>query len=120
MKTLVSTIILLRRLKPTKILLNLLEQEEEDNMANATEVIKIVSSLNPQYDGNGDKLSNIIAALNALKTIVTAATEPVALQIVLSKLEKKAKSAVEEAPANIDACGILAHCRKPHNCHNLQ
>lgn len=103
LKTLVSTIILFRRLKPTQILLNLPEQEEEDNMANATEVIKIASSLIPQYDGNGDKLSNIIAALKALKTIVTAATEPVALQIVLSKLEKKAKSAVGEAPANIDA-----------------
>lgn len=72
-------------------------------MTTAAEVIKITSSLIPQYDGNGDKLTNIIAALTALQVIVTATTEPTAVQIILSKLEKKAKSAVGKNPANIEA-----------------
>lgn len=97
-KTLVSTIIILRRLKPEPIVLNI-----QENMANATEIIKIASSLIPQYDGNGEKLNNITAALKALKTVVTAATEPVAIQIILSKLEGKARSAVGDSPVDIEA-----------------
>lgn len=69
----------------------------------AAEIIKITSSLIPQYDGNGEKLGNVIAALTALKAVVTAQTMPLAVQIVLSKLEKKARSAVGDAPADIDA-----------------
>ena len=68
----------------------------------AAEIIKIASSLIPQYDGNGEKLSNILAALHALKSVATAETEPVAIQIILSKLEKKARTAVGTTPRTID------------------
>lgn len=86
-----------------KIIIILNTNLKRIRMATAAEIIKITSSLIPQYDGNGEKLSNVVSALTALKTVVTAATEPTAVQIILSKLEKKAKSAVGENPANIDA-----------------
>lgn len=97
-KVLVNTIIILKRCSKTTP-----ENLQEGRETMAAEVIKLASSLIPQYDGNGERLSNIIAALTALKTAVTQATEPIAVQIVLSKLEKKARSAVGDTPANIDA-----------------
>lgn len=81
----------------------------------AAEVIKIASSLVPQYDGNGEKLSSVIAALTALKTVVTANTEALAVQIILPKLEKKARSAVGNEPANIDA--IIASLKQKCKSH---
>ena len=70
-------------------------------MANNIEIIKITSTLVPDYDGQGDKLKNVTSALNALSTLVTDDTEPIAVQVILSKLTKKARSAVGDNPANI-------------------
>lgn len=85
-----------------KIIIILRKYLSKVKMAAAAEIIKIASSLVPQYDGNGEKLNNIVAALTALQSVVTVATEPLAVQIILSKLEKKARSAVGNAPANIE------------------
>lgn len=83
-------------------------------MANAVEVIKLTSALIPQYDGNADKLSNIIAALTALKAVIVPATEPIAVQMVLSKLEKRARTAVGDNPVNIDdiIAQLKARCQQ--------
>lgn len=108
----IRTPIRLKTLSKIIILLN--TKLKSIRMASAAEIIKITSSLIPQYDGNGEKLSNIISALTALKTVATAATEPTAVQIILSKLEKKAKSAVGENPANIEAIklALLQKCKQ--------
>lgn len=71
-------------------------------MANLLETIKVASSLIPTYDGNPTKLDATISALRALNTILTDATRPTAINVVLSKLEGKARSAVGDAPDTID------------------
>lgn len=71
-------------------------------IAKMEEIIKLTSTLVPEYDGQSEKLKNITSALQALKLVVKANTEPVAIQVVLSKLTKKASSAVGENPANLD------------------
>lgn len=39
-------------------------------MASAIEIIKIITALVPTYDGNGEKLASIVAALNACKSLI--------------------------------------------------
>lgn len=55
----------------------------------AGEIIKIASSLTPQYDGCGEKLNSVVAALTALKQAVTTETQALAVHIILSKFEEK-------------------------------
>lgn len=86
----------------TYVIIFIVKLKRKRRIKMATEIIKIATSLIPQYDGNGDKLNNVIAALTALKVVVTPPTEPLAIQIILSKLEKKARSAIGEAPVSID------------------
>lgn len=102
-KVLSKVIILCNRFGGEKTALKSPEVKQENKMPSTPEIIKITTSLIPQYDGNGEKLGNIIAALTALKTIVEPESEATAVQIVLSKLERKARSAVGETPADIDA-----------------
>lgn len=76
---------------------------KQNKMASIAEIIKIVSSLVPQYDGSGDKLPSILSALAALNTLITDANRAVAIQVVLSRLEGKARSAVGDNPQTVDA-----------------
>lgn len=71
-------------------------------MANIVEIVKVASSLIPVYDGNSIKLPSVIAALRALDTILNDANRATAINVVLSKLEGKARSAVGNAPATIN------------------
>lgn len=85
-----------------KTILTFISLYKRNSKKMATEIIKIASALVPQYDGNGEKLNNIVSALTALKSVTNAETEPVAIQIILSKLEKKARSAVGPTPRSIE------------------
>lgn len=75
---------------------------KREKMASITEIIKIVSTLVPQYDGSVDKLPAVISALTALNTLVTNDNRAVAIQVVLSRLEGKARVAVGENPATVN------------------
>lgn len=89
---------------------------EATKMATILEVIKITSTLIPNYSGNPDKLESVVSALNALDTIVTDATRTAAINVVLSKLEGKARSAVGNAPQTINV--IVQNLRD--KCKNTQ
>lgn len=71
-------------------------------MTTAVEIIKTLPLLIPQYSGEGDKLNSIIAALNASKVLITNDNRAVALQVILSRFEGKARSAVGDNPASVD------------------
>lgn len=66
------------------------------------EIIKITSQLIPQYDGSVDKLPSVLAALAALNTLITDANRVAAIQVVLSRLDGRARVAVGDNPATID------------------
>ena len=71
-------------------------------MASVIEIIRIISSLVPSYDGKPEKLPNVLAALGACKALVTNENKDAAIQTILSKLEGKARAAAIDAPADID------------------
>lgn len=71
-------------------------------MTTPVEIIKTLPLLIPQYSGEGDKLNSIIAALNASKVLITNDNRAVALQVILSRFEGKARSAVGDNPATVD------------------
>lgn len=68
----------------------------------AIEIIRTIPALIPLFSGEGEKLNSIVAALNACKVLITDANRAVALQVILSRLEGKARSAVGDNPADID------------------
>lgn len=71
-------------------------------MASPLEIIKVASTLIPSFDGDPCKLEAIVSALKALKTVVTDTNETTAKNVVLAKLEGKARSAVGDDPQNIE------------------
>lgn len=73
----------------------------QEKMANNIEIIKVISSLVPSYDGSTEKLNSVVAALTAINTLINDDNRALAIQVVLSKLEGKARSAVGENPADI-------------------
>lgn len=91
-KTLIRAIIVFNRL-----------YNKHKIMADIAGIIRIASTLVPQYDGTVDKLPAVLSALAALKTLITDANRVTAIQVVLSRFEGKARVAVGENPATIDA-----------------
>lgn len=83
---------------------------EEKKLRKMEEIIKLSSTLVPEYDGQSEKLRNITSALEALKLVTNAQTEPVAIQVVLSKLSKRASSAVGAEPASLNE--IIANLKE--------
>ncbi|XP_062562477.1 uncharacterized protein LOC134225994 [Armigeres subalbatus] len=71
-------------------------------MASVIEIIKIITSLIPTYDGNGEKLESIVAALNAYKPLITDGNKQTAFNTILSRLEGKARPAVGDNPQAVD------------------
>ncbi|XP_049548138.1 probable cyclin-dependent serine/threonine-protein kinase DDB_G0292550 [Anopheles darlingi] len=71
-------------------------------MATALELLKTLPALIPEYDGNNEKLDRTLAALRAAKTIITEANKPIAIQLIVSRFEGKAKLAVGDNPASMD------------------
>lgn len=65
-------------------------------MTSIVESIKAVSTLLPQYDGSVGKLPVVTSALAALNTLITDDNRVVAMQVVLSRLESKARVVVED------------------------
>lgn len=73
-------------------------------MASLIEIIKTVTALVPIYDGTPTKLNNIVDALNVIKQMVTNQEQiPTVINIVMTKLEGKARYAFPTIPASIDA-----------------
>lgn len=81
-------------------------------MTSILEIIRTASTLVPEFDGNSDKLHAVIAAIKALETIVTAANKAAAIQVILSKLSGKARSAVGDNPQEIQEIidGLKVKC----------
>ncbi|XP_062549700.1 myb-like protein P [Armigeres subalbatus] len=71
-------------------------------MASIIEIIKVITSLVPSYDGNPDRLNNVISSLIACKALVNAENSAAAIQTILSRLEGKARAAVTDDPLDID------------------
>ncbi|XP_055634244.1 probable cyclin-dependent serine/threonine-protein kinase DDB_G0292550 [Toxorhynchites rutilus septentrionalis] len=71
-------------------------------MAQALEIIKTIPILVPHYNGEGEKLNSTIAALNACKSLINNDNQAIAIQVILSRLEGKARSAVGDNPQNVD------------------
>lgn len=71
-------------------------------MANIMEIVKIIPQLIVPFNGDGEKLNSTIAALNACKVLITNENRAVAIQVILSRLEGKARAAVGDNPQDID------------------
>lgn len=71
-------------------------------MASIIEIIKVITSLVPSYDGNPDRLNSVISSLNACKALVNNDSKAVAIQTVLSRLDGKARAAVTDNPEDVD------------------
>lgn len=68
----------------------------------AIELIRTIPLLIPIYQGDGEKLTSTVAALKACKSLIDNTNQAIALQVILSRLEGKARAAVGDAPQNID------------------
>lgn len=71
-------------------------------MATLIEVIKTASTLVPQFDGTVDKFKSFIDALNLVKTLETAENKATLINVILTKLEGKARNVFPENPTSID------------------
>lgn len=73
-------------------------------MVTLIETVKTVTALLPTYDGTPSKLRNFLDALKVVKQIATKADQlPTVINIVLTKLEGRARHAFPAAPETIDA-----------------
>lgn len=84
------------------IIVKLIQLHRKTRMATIMDIVKTIPQLIPSYNGDGEKLNSTVAALTACKSLLTEATTPIALQVILSRLEGKARAAVGENPRNID------------------
>ncbi|XP_055635701.1 uncharacterized protein LOC129775246 isoform X3 [Toxorhynchites rutilus septentrionalis] len=91
-KSLVNAVIFCNR---TKLLY-------ESKMASVVEIIKVITSLVPPYDGKPDKLNNVISSLQACKPLINNDNNAAAIQTILSRMEGKARAAITETPNSID------------------
>lgn len=89
-KATASAIIFAKRLK------------ESAAMTSILEIVKTVPLLIPQYSGDGEKLNSVIAALKACKVLINNENKAVAIQVILSRFEGKARSAVGDNPQEVD------------------
>lgn len=71
-------------------------------MTTILEIVKTIPALLPQYSGEGEKLNCTIAALNACKVLISEANKEVAIQVILSRFDGKARSAVGDNPRTIE------------------
>lgn len=74
----------------------------QTKMANLIDIIKTISTIVPQFDGTVDKLKSFIDALNLAKTLETAENKPTIINVILTKLEGKARNAFPETPMSIN------------------
>lgn len=75
--------------------------DEIDDMTSILEIIKIASTLIPEFDGSYEKLNRVVSAIQALQALVTDVNKASAIQVILSKLSGKARSAVPENPLEL-------------------
>lgn len=65
-------------------------------------VIKVITSLVQSYDEKGDKLDGVLAALNAYIPLINDNNKLAAIQTILSRLQGKARAAVNINHASVD------------------
>ncbi|XP_055633053.1 probable serine/threonine-protein kinase clkA [Toxorhynchites rutilus septentrionalis] len=70
-------------------------------MASILEIIKTTSSIVPQFDGNIDKLKAFADALNLVKTFETPENKATIINVILTKLEGRARNAFTETPTSV-------------------
>lgn len=89
----------------TKLAIISIRLSKAAKMTTLIEIIKTVTALLPTYDGNTPhKLNNFLDALNVVKQVSTNETYlPTIINIIMTKLEGKARYAFPAAPASIDA-----------------
>lgn len=75
----------------------------QTKMASLIEVIKTASTIVPQFDGTVDKLKAFIDALNLVKTLETEQNKSTLINVILTKLEGKARNAFPENPTTIES-----------------
>lgn len=92
------------------IITNRLKQKIK--MTSILEIIKTASMLVPEYDGNSENLNRVVSAITALKTLTDANNKAAAIQVVLSKLSGKTRSAVGDNPPELDTIidGLKTRC----------
>lgn len=83
-------------------------------MASLKDMIITASQTVPEYDGTGGKLNKIISALTALALLETDVNRPGAIAVILSKLDGRARAAVGQNPATIQAIidSLNANCKE--------
>lgn len=77
-------------------------ENEQENMATVLEIIKTTSTLVPEFDGDSEKLNRVISAIKALEPLINAQNKATAIQVILSKLSGKARSAVGDNPQELN------------------
>lgn len=82
-------------------------------MTTVLEIIKTASALIPSYDGSADKLDSTISAIRAIIPIINDANKAAAINVILSKLTDKARSAVGTNPVSIEVIiqNLTAKCK---------
>lgn len=76
------------------IFCNRAKQIYNEKMASVIEIIKVITSLVPLYDGKPEKISNIMSSLQACKPLINNDNKNAALQTILSRMEGKARAAI--------------------------
>lgn len=72
-------------------------------MASLKDMIMTASQTVPEYDGTGGKLNKVLSALSALALLETDVNRAGAIAVIQSKLDGRARAAVGQNPASIQA-----------------
>lgn len=70
-------------------------------MTSILDIIKTASTLVPEFDGSSEKVNRVISAIKALEALINDANKQAAIQVILSKLSGRARSAVGDNPQEI-------------------
>lgn len=70
-------------------------------MTTQIELVKIISSLVPHYEGESDKLPCVVDALHAVDAFMTDATRQTGIRVILSKFAGKARHAIGQNPNTV-------------------
>nr|XP_029731195.1 uncharacterized protein LOC115267842 [Aedes albopictus] len=70
-------------------------------MATQLDLIKVISTLVPQYEGESEKLSCVLDALRAVNTLITDATRQMSIQVILARFSGKARNAIGQNPQTV-------------------
>lgn len=72
-------------------------------MATQLDLIKVISTLVPQYEGVSGKLTCVLDALRAGNILITDATTQMSIQVILARFSGKARNAIGQSPRTAQA-----------------